>query len=166
VPIPIVPYNIPSRTGVNLLPETVARLAKIKNIVGIKEASGSLKQMQDVINLCGDKFDVLSGDDFFTFPLIAIGGKGVVSVVSNIVPADMAAMVDAFNAGDIKKAQAWHRKLVPLIDALFIETNPVPVKAALSIMGKIEYDVRLPMCKMSDANFDKLKAAMKKYGVI
>jgi len=166
VPIPIVPYNIPSRTGVNLLPETVARLAKIKNIVGIKEASGSLKQMQDVINLCGDKFDVLSGDDFFTFPLLAIGGKGVISVVSNIVPADMAAMIDAFNAGDVKKAQDLHRRLVPLIDSLFIETNPVPVKAALAIMGKIEYDVRLPMYKLSDANFDKLKAAMKKYGVI
>ena len=166
VPIPIVPYNIPSRTGVNLLPETVARLAKIENIVGIKEASGSLKQMQDVINLCGDKFDVLSGDDFFTFPLLAIGGKGVVSVVSNIVPADMAAMIDAFDAGDIKKAQAMHHRLVPLIDALFIETNPVPVKAALVMMGKISYDVRLPLYKMSDANYEKLKSVMKSYGLV
>ena len=166
VPIPIVPYNIPSRTGVNLLPETVARLAKISNIVGIKEASGSLKQMQDVISLCGDKFDVLSGDDFFTFPLLAIGGRGVISVVSNIVPADMAAMVDAFKGGDIKKAQELHHKLVPLIDALFIETNPVPVKAALSMMGKISYDVRLPMYKMSDGNYEKLKSVMKNYGLI
>ena len=166
VPIPIVPYNIPSRTGVNLLPETVARLAKISNIVGIKEASGSLKQMQDVISLCGDKFDVLSGDDFFTFPLLAIGGRGVISVVSNIVPADMAAMIDAFEAGDIKKAEKLHHKLVPLIDALFIETNPVPVKAALSMMGKISYDVRLPMYKMSDNNYEKLKAVMKNYGLI
>ena len=166
VPIPIVPYNIPSRTGVNLLPETVARLAKISNIVGIKEASGSLKQMQDVISLCGDKFDVLSGDDFFTFPLLAIGGRGVVSVVSNIAPADMAAMVDAFAEGDIKKAQKLHHRLVPLIDALFIETNPVPVKAALSMMGKIAYDVRLPMYKMSDGNYEKLKGVMKKYGLI
>jgi 4-hydroxy-tetrahydrodipicolinate synthase len=166
VPIPIVPYNIPGRTGVNLLPETVARLAKISNIVGIKEASGSLKQMQDVISLCGDKFDVLSGDDFFTFPLLSIGGRGVISVVSNIVPADMAAMIDAFEAGDIKKAKELHHKLVPLIDALFIETNPVPVKAALSMMGKISYDVRLPMYKMSDSNYDKLKAVMKNYGLI
>jgi 4-hydroxy-tetrahydrodipicolinate synthase len=166
VPIPIIPYNIPSRTGVNLLPETVARLAKISNIVGIKEASGSLKQMQDVISLCGDKFDVLSGDDFFTFPLLAIGGRGVVSVVSNIVPADMAAMVDAFAVGDIKKAQKLHHRLVPLIDALFIETNPVPVKAALAMMGKIAYDVRLPMYKMSDGNYEKLKGAMKNYGLI
>jgi 4-hydroxy-tetrahydrodipicolinate synthase len=166
IPIPIVPYNIPSRTGVNLLPETVARLAKIGNIVGIKEASGSLKQMQDVISLCGDKFDVLSGDDFFTFPLLAIGGRGVISVVSNIVPADMAAMVDAFAGGDIKRAQKMHHKLLPLIDALFIETNPVPVKAALSMMGKIAYDVRLPMYKMSDGNYDKLKSVMKSYGLI
>ena len=166
IPIPIVPYNIPSRTGVNLLPETVARLAKISNIVGIKEASGSLKQMQDVISLCGEKFDVLSGDDFFTFPLLSIGGRGVISVVSNIVPADMAAMVDAFVAGDIKKAEKLHHKLVPLIDALFIETNPVPVKAALSMMGKISYDVRLPMYKMSDGNYEKLKAVMKNYGLI
>ncbi|MGZ3579200.1 MAG: 4-hydroxy-tetrahydrodipicolinate synthase [Syntrophales bacterium] len=166
IPIPIVPYNIPSRTGVNLLPETVARLAKISNIVGIKEASGSLKQMQDVISLCGDKFDVLSGDDFFTFPLLAIGGRGVISVVSNIVPADMAAMVDAFAGGDIKKAQQKHHKLIPLIDALFIETNPVPVKAALSMMGKIAYDVRLPLYKMSDGNYEKLKSVMKSYGLI
>ena len=166
VPIPIVPYNIPSRTGVNLMPETVARLAKISNIVGIKEASGSLKQMQDVISLCGEKFDVLSGDDFFTFPLLSIGGRGVISVVSNIVPADMAAMIDAFEAGDIKKAKELHHKLVPLIDALFIETNPVPVKAALSMMGKISYDVRLPMYKMSDGNYEKLKAVMKNYGLI
>src|SRR5271157_2090742 len=166
VPIPIVPYNIPSRTGVNLLPETVARLAKISNIVGIKEASGSLKQMQDVISLCGDKFDVLSGDDFFTFPLLAIGGRGVISVVSNIVPAEMAAMVDSFAAGDIKRAQQMHHKLVPLIDALFIETNPVPVKAALSMMGKIAYDVRLPMYKMSEGNYEKLKGVMKSYGLI
>jgi 4-hydroxy-tetrahydrodipicolinate synthase len=166
VPIPIVPYNIPSRTGVNLLPETVARLAQISNIVGIKEASGSLKQMQDVISLCGEKFDVLSGDDFFTFPLLSIGGRGVISVVSNIVPADMAAMVDAFVAGDIKKAEKLHHKLVPLIDALFIETNPVPVKAALSMMGKISYDVRLPMYKMSDGNYEKLKAVMKNYGLL
>jgi 4-hydroxy-tetrahydrodipicolinate synthase len=166
VPIPIVPYNIPSRTGVNLMPETVARLAKISNIVGIKEASGSLKQMQDVISLCGEKFDVISGDDFFTFPLLSIGGRGVISVVSNIVPADMAAMVDAFEAGDIKRAQQLHHKLVPLIDALFIETNPVPVKAALSMMGKISYDVRLPMYKMSDGNYEKLKSVMKNYGLI
>lgn len=166
VSIPIVPYNIPGRTGVNMLPETVARLSKISNIVGIKEASGSIKQMQDVISLCGGDFDVLSGDDFFTLPLLLIGGKGVISVISNIAPADMANMIDAFEAGDIARARKLHDKMVPMIDALFIETNPVPVKAALSMMGKIDYDVRLPLYKMSDSNFEKLRKTMVSYGLI
>jgi len=166
IPIPIVPYNIPGRTGVNLMPETVARLAKISNIVGIKEASGSLKQMQDVISLCGENFDVLSGDDFFTLPLLLLGGKGVISVISNVAPADMASMVDAFEGGDIRRTRQLHNKMVPLIDALFLETNPVPVKAALAMMGKISYDVRLPLYKMSDSNYEKLKSAMKNYGLI
>jgi 4-hydroxy-tetrahydrodipicolinate synthase len=166
VPIPIVLYNIPGRTGVNLLPETVARLSKIDNIVGIKEASGSLKQMDDVISQCGKDFSVLSGDDFFTLPLLMLGGKGIISVISNVAPADMAALIDSFNGGDIEKARQLHDKMVPLIDALFIETNPVPVKAALSMMGKISYDVRLPMYKMSDGNYEKLKNAMKNYGLI
>ncbi len=166
VPIPIIPYNIPGRTGVNMLPETVARLSKISNIVGIKEASGSIKQMQDVISLCGGDFDVLSGDDFFTLPLLLIGGKGVISVISNIAPADMANMIDAFEAGDIARARQLHDKMVPMIDALFIETNPVPVKAALSMMGKIDYDVRLPLYKMSDSNFEKLRKTMVSYGLI
>ncbi len=166
VPIPIVPYNIPGRTGVNLMPETVARLSKISNIVGIKEASGSLKQMHDVINLCGEDFDVLSGDDFFTLPLLMIGGKGVISVISNVAPADMASMVDAFEGGEIRRARQLHYKMVPLIDALFLETNPVPVKAALAMMGKISYDVRLPLYKMSDSNYEKLKSAMKNYGLV
>jgi 4-hydroxy-tetrahydrodipicolinate synthase len=166
VPIPIVPYNIPGRTGVNLMPETVARLSKISNIVGIKEASGSLKQMQDVISLCDKDFDVLSGDDFFTLPLLLLGGKGVISVISNVAPADMASMVDAFAGGDIRRARQLHNKMVPLVDALFLETNPVPVKAALAMMGKISYDVRLPLYKMSDSNYEKLKSAMKNYGLI
>jgi len=166
VPIPIIPYNIPGRTGVNMMPETIAKLSKISNIVGIKEASGSLKQMQDVISLCSGAFDVLSGDDFFTLPLLLIGGKGVISVISNVAPADMAGMIDAFEAGDIDRARQLHDKMIPLIDALFIETNPVPVKAALSMMGKIDYDVRLPMYKMSDSNYEKLKKVMSDYGLI
>ena len=166
IPIPIVPYNIPGRTGVNLLPETVARLSKIDNIVGIKEASGSLRQMNDVVSLCGDDFAVLSGDDYFTLPLLLLGGKGVVSVISNVAPADMAALIDSFTAGDIKRARQLHDKMVPLIDALFLETNPVPVKAALAVMGKISYDVRLPLYKMSDGNYEKLKNAMRNYGLI
>ena len=154
VPIPIIPYNIPSRTGVNLLPEMVAKLAKIKNIVGIKEASGSIKQMSDIINLCGNDFAVLSGDDIFTLPLLAMGGAGIISVISNVAPADMAGLVDAFAAGDMAKAKALHHKMSPLIEALFIEVNPIPVKAALALMGKIEYEYRLPLCKMSEANFE------------
>ena len=166
VPIPIIPYNIPSRTGVNLMPEMVAKLAKIKNIVGIKEASGSIKQMSDIINLCGKDFAVLSGDDIFTLPLMAMGGAGVISVISNVAPADMAGLVDAFAAGDMTKAKTLHHKMSALIDALFIEVNPIPVKAALSLMGKIEYEYRLPLCKMSDANFEKLKKVMVNYGLI
>jgi 4-hydroxy-tetrahydrodipicolinate synthase len=166
VPIPIIIYNIPGRTGVNINPDTLARLAKVKNIVGVKEASGSIKQMSDVISLCGPDFDVLSGDDLFTLPLMAMGGRGVISVISNIAPADMAALVDAFEAGDLEKAKALHHKMAPLIDSLFIETNPTPVKAALAMMKKISYDVRLPLYRMSDGNYEKLKKIMIGYGLI
>ncbi|MBU0575268.1 MAG: 4-hydroxy-tetrahydrodipicolinate synthase [Proteobacteria bacterium] len=166
VPIPIIIYNIPGRTGTNLLPETLVRLAEIKNIVGLKEASGSLKQMSDVIQLCGSDFDVLSGDDIFTLPLLAIGGKGVISVISNVVPADMAEMVDVFATGDLEQARALHYRMAPLIDVLFIETNPIPVKAALAMMGKIEYELRLPLCRMSEKNEGTLKKVMQDYGLI
>ena len=166
VPIPILPYNIPSRTGVNLIPEMVAKLAKIKNIVGIKEASGSIKQMSDVINLCDRDFAVLSGDDIFTLPLMAMGGTGIISVISNVAPADMAGLVDAFAAGDMIRAKALHHKMSALIDALFIEVNPIPVKAALALMGKIKYEYRLPLCKMAEANFEKLRKIMVNYGLI
>lgn len=166
VPVPIIPYNIPSRTGVNLMPEMVAKLAKIKNIVGIKEASGSIKQMSDIINLCSKDFAVLSGDDLYTLPLMAMGGAGVISVLSNVAPADMARLVDAFNAGDMDRAKALHHKMSPLIDAMFIEVNPIPVKAALAMMGKIKCEYRLPLCKMADANLEKLKKVMTDYGLI
>jgi 4-hydroxy-tetrahydrodipicolinate synthase len=166
VPIPIIPYNIPGRTGVNMSPELIARLAKISNVVGVKEASGSLKQMNDVIDLCGPDFDVLSGDDGMTLPLMAIGGKGIISVASNIVPADMAALVDAADAGDMAKARSLHQKMSPLFDVLFIEVNPTPVKAALSMMGRIEYEYRLPLCEMAPENYDTLKKVMENYGLI
>jgi 4-hydroxy-tetrahydrodipicolinate synthase len=166
VPVPMILYNIASRTGVNLLPETLARLVKIPNIVGVKEASGSLKQMSDVIGLCGPDFDVLSGDDIFTLALMAIGGKGIISVLSNVAPGDMAAMVDAVAAGDLKKAQALHYRMAPLIDALFIETNPVPVKEALCLLGKMTADVRLPLCPLSEKNRESLRKAMRDYGLI
>ena len=166
VPVPIVLYNVPSRTGANLLPETVLRLSRIPNIVGIKEASGSMKQIMDVIHLCDKDFTVLSGDDFIVLPLLALGGSGVISVVSNVAPADMAGMVDAFQEGDLQKARELHYKMLPLMDSLFLETNPIPVKAALYMMGKIEYELRLPLCKMSDANYEKLRRVMLNYGLI
>jgi 4-hydroxy-tetrahydrodipicolinate synthase len=166
VPIPVIPYNIPGRTGVNMSPELIFRLSKIKNIVGVKEASGSIKQMNDVLDLCGPDFDVLSGDDGFTLPLMAIGGKGVISVASNIVPAEMAAMVDAIDEGHLEKARQLHHRMSPLFDVLFIEVNPTPVKAALALMGKIEYEYRLPLCKMAPANYEKLKKVMANYGLI
>jgi len=166
VPIPIIVYNIPGRTGTNMLPETLARLAKIPNIVGVKEAAGSIKQMSDQIQLCGADFDVLSGDDIFTLPLLALGGKGIISVISNVVPGDMAGLVDAFAAGDLEKAHALHFRMSPLIDALFIETNPIPVKAALAMMGKIDGELRLPLCPMTEKNQAVLKKAMQEYGLI
>lgn len=166
IPIPIIIYNIPGRTGSNVLPETLARLSKLKNIVGVKEASASLKQMSDVIQLCGPDFVVLSGDDIFTLALMAIGGKGVISVISNVAPADMAGMVDAFIAGDLAKARALHYRMSPLIDALFIETNPIPVKTALGMMGKIDPELRLPLCRMAEKNEAQLKNAMQQYGLI
>ena len=166
VPIPIIMYNIPSRTGVNMTPDTMARLAKIKNIVGVKEAAGSLQQMQEIMTACGPDFIVVSGDDWFTYPLMCLGGHGIISVVANIAPADVSALVDAFNAGDMKKAKELHYKMTPMVASLFIEVNPVPVKAALNMMGKIEYEVRLPLAKMSDANYEKLKKQLQAYGLI
>ncbi|MDI6726201.1 MAG: 4-hydroxy-tetrahydrodipicolinate synthase [Smithellaceae bacterium] len=165
-PIPVIPYNVPARTGVNLLPETVARLAEIKNIVGIKEASGSFKQINDILAFCGSEFDVLSGDDQIVLPLLALGAKGVISVASNVAPAQMSGMIDAFAAGNIALAREIHFRLSPLMDALFIETSPIPVKAALSMMGRIEYDLRLPLCPLAPANYEKLRRVMAETGLI
>ncbi len=166
IPLPIIPYNVPSRTGVNLLPETVARLAGIKNIVAIKEASGSIKQINDILALCGDDFDVLSGDDLIVLPLLAMGARGVISVVANVAPRQMSAMIAAFAAGNINLAREIHFQLSPLMDTLFIETNPIPVKAALSMMGRIEYDLRAPLCRMSPVNYEKLRLVMAESGLI
>lgn len=165
-PIPIIVYNIQSRTGVNMSTDTLARLAKIKNIVGVKEASGSLRQMADVIAACPKDFTVLSGDDFFTYPLMCLGGHGVISVVSNVAPGEVAKMVDAFNAGDMKKARAMHYKMMPLVDAMFVETNPAPVKTALALMGKIQDEIRLPLVGISDASREKVRKALVNYGLI
>ncbi len=166
VRIPIVLYNVPGRTAVNMLPSTVARLAEIKNIVGIKEATGDMKQVSEVIRLCGDRMVVISGDDFTTLPLLALGGHGAISVTANITPADSAAMYNAWERGDIAKAREIHYKLEPVNASMFIETNPMPVKTALAMMGKIKEEFRLPLCEMSKANKDKLKGVLKSAKII
>lgn len=166
VDIPIVLYNVPGRTGVNMLPSTVARLRGIKNIVGIKEATGDMKQVSELIRLCGRDFDVISGDDFTTLPLLHLGGVGAISVTANIAPSDCASMFDAFFAGKYEEALRLHFKLEPLHGAMFIETNPIPVKTALAMMGRINEEFRLPLCPMAEPNKEKLKKALKDYGLI
>jgi 4-hydroxy-tetrahydrodipicolinate synthase len=166
VDLPQVLYNIPGRTAVNMTPQTVARLAQLRNIVGIKEGAGSLQQVSEIVQLCGERFTVLSGDDALTVPMLAVGAKGVITVTANVAPADMAALVDAWEAGDTAKARTLHFKLYPLFQALFLETNPIPVKHALALMGKATADLRLPLCPMSQDNLDKLTLVMKDYGLL
>ncbi|MFC1580954.1 4-hydroxy-tetrahydrodipicolinate synthase [Thermodesulfobacteriota bacterium] len=166
VPLPQVMYNIPGRTGINMAPETIARLAELPDIVAVKEASGSLGQMAEVVQLAGDKLTLLSGDDNLTLPVLAIGGKGVVSVVANIVPKDNADMVRAWEEGRVEDAQKLFFKLLPLCQAMFYETNPIPVKTSLAMMGKIDGELRLPMCPLAPANKDKLEKALQDYGLI
>jgi 4-hydroxy-tetrahydrodipicolinate synthase len=166
VDIPIVLYNIPSRTSVNMAPATVARLAGIRNIAAIKEGSGSLQQVSEIIHACGDRITVLSGDDALTLPMLAVGAKGVITVTANIAPADMAAMVDAFAAGRHDDAKRRHYKLYPLFTALFYETNPIPVKEALAMMGKIDGEIRLPLSPMAADSREKLARVMKECGLI
>lgn len=167
VKIPIILYNIAGRTGVNIEPETIAKLAQdCKNIVAVKEASGSLDQMSRIKQLCPQDFDLISGDDSLTLPVLSIGGIGIISVVANIVPKDVADLVSAFAKGDFKKAKELHYKLQPLIKAVFLETNPIPVKTAMGLLGMCEADLRLPMCSMSEANLEKLKLALKNYGLL
>jgi len=167
VKIPIILYNIAGRTGVNIEPETIAKLANdCKNIVAVKEASGSLDQMSRIKQLCSKEFDLISGDDGLTLPVLSIGGIGIISVVANIVPADVANLVAAFAKGDFKKAKELHYKLLPLIKAVFLETNPIPIKTAMGLLGMCEPGLRLPMCNMSDDNLEKLKQALKNYGLL
>jgi 4-hydroxy-tetrahydrodipicolinate synthase len=166
VDLPIVLYNIPGRTSVNMLPPTVARLASIKNIVAIKEGSGSLQQVSDVIQACGERMVVLSGDDALTLPMMAIGARGVITVTANIAPKDMAKMTDAFEAGRLAEARKLHYKMSPLFAALFYETNPIPVKEALGMMGRCSAELRLPLCPMAADTREKLARALKDYGLI
>jgi 4-hydroxy-tetrahydrodipicolinate synthase len=167
VDIPIIIYNIPGRTASNIEPTTFARLSKVKNIVGVKEASGSMKQITDIIRLCGKEFTVLSGEDYLTYPLMSVGGKGVICVVANIVPRDMADLCNLLLAGDFDKGRELYYRLLPLCHAMFFETNPAPVKAALAMMGKISSEeVRLPLAPMSDDNLAKLRKALEEYGLL
>jgi len=167
VAIPILVYNIQSRTAVNVETDTLARLARdVRNIVGVKEASGSLDQMSQVIAACGPDFSVLSGDDNITLPLLAIGGSGVVSVIANIVPRETADLVHAALDGDWKRARELHYRLFPLARAAFLETNPIPIKEAMAMAGMLEPEFRLPMCRMSDANREKLRAILKSYALV
>jgi len=160
VDIPIVLYNVPGRTAVNMLPPTVARLAEIKNIIAIKEATGDMKQVSEVIRLCGDRMIVISGDDFTTLPLLALGGKGVISVSANVMPKEVSQMCSFWMKGQHDKARALHYKLEPLNASMFIETNPIPVKTALAMMGKIREEFRMPLCEMAPANKEKLKKVL------
>jgi len=167
VDIPIILYNVPSRTSSNILPATVARLAGVDNIVGIKEASGDLNQISEVIRLCPDDFAVLSGDDFTSMPTVVLGATGVISVTSNVAPKDMAQMMDAALAGDLATARNLHYKLFPLMQAMFYDTNPVPAKKSLELMGKIKSGTpRLPLYPMNDETLVRLKAALADYGLI
>ncbi|MBJ6726174.1 4-hydroxy-tetrahydrodipicolinate synthase [Geomesophilobacter sediminis] len=166
VALPQILYNVPGRTGVNLLPETVARLSSHQNIVAIKEATGSLQQASEVLDLCGDNIDVLSGDDFITFPMMACGAKGVISVVANIMPKEVAALTDAFFAGNLAEARRLHLHLLKISNAMFIESNPVPVKTAAGLMGKCSEEVRLPLAPLMEGSRNRLTAVMKEYGLI
>jgi 4-hydroxy-tetrahydrodipicolinate synthase len=166
VDIPIILYNIASRTGVNIEPETFAKLAGIKNIIGVKEASGSLEQMARIRNLCPKEFLLISGDDALTLPVMAIGGVGIISVVANIIPRDVAEMCAAFEKGDVAKAQALHYKMLPLVKAMFVETNPIPVKTAMGLKKMCDPEMRLPLCEMLPENKERLVKAMKEYKLI
>ena len=167
VSIPILVYNVPSRTAVNTTPELVLRLAEIDNIVGIKEASGNLKQVSEIIRLTrGTNFTVLSGDDFLTFPILCLGGKGVISVAANVAPKLMRELFDAFKAGDVSRAAEIHHKLTPLYDVLFIDTNPIPVKKAMELLGLAAGKPRLPLVELSEEKTEKLRKVMEQLELI
>ncbi|MBS0171843.1 MAG: 4-hydroxy-tetrahydrodipicolinate synthase [Nitrospira sp.] len=166
VDLPLVVYNIPGRTGVNMLPSTIARLTTCPTVVAVKEGSGNVQQASEIIQLCGDRLTVLAGDDALTLPVMAVGGKGVITVTANLLPSKMAQLVNAFRAGRVDEARALHYQLYPLFTALFYETNPIPVKEALHMMGKIDCEMRLPLCPMGKENREKLLQVMKAAGLV
>ncbi len=165
--LPLILYNVPGRTGTNIAPETVAALHKTKkNIVGVKDATANLAQTSEMMRLCDGDLELYSGEDGLVVPILSLGGIGVISVVSNIAPHDVHEMVMSFLNGDIEKARKMQLKELPLVDALFCEVNPIPVKTAMNLMGKEVGPLRLPLCDMEPANLDRLKKAMKDYGLL
>ncbi len=164
VDIPIIIYNVPSRTGVSITPETVARLYEFNNIVAIKEATGDIDQASHILSLCD--ITVLSGDDSLTLPLMSVGGKGVISVLANILPREVSEIVSSFLNGEFEKSQTLHRSLFSICKAMFIETNPIPVKTAMKLLGRLNGEMRLPLCKMNDENEKQLKKRLEEYGLI
>ncbi|MFQ5902073.1 MAG: 4-hydroxy-tetrahydrodipicolinate synthase [Candidatus Binatia bacterium] len=166
VGIPLIVYNIPGRTGSKIEPETLARLSEVKNVAGVKEATGSVDQAIDVFRLCGDRFAVYSGEDSLTYSLMALGGKGVVSTVANVAPKEMSELTQACMQGDWERGRKLQFRLIPLIRSIFIETNPIPVKTALSLMGKCRGELRLPLTPMAEPNLKRLKQAMADFGLI
>jgi len=164
--LPLIPYNVPARTGVNLLPPTVARLAELKNIIGIKEASGSLPQAMEIIALCPQNFLLLSGEDLLNLPLYAIGARGTISVIANVAPQLVSGLYDAFAAGKLQEANFLNRNLFDLNRILFVETNPIPVKAALAMMGMIGPEIRLPLTEPAPENKSKIRNVLKDLGLI
>lgn len=167
VPLPMVVYNVPGRTGLNLKPATLARIAKaVPECIGVKEATGDLKQCSEIVENCGPKFLLLSGDDYTVLPLLAVGGVGVISVVSNIMPALMAGMCRSYFQGDMAKAQAQNVEIQAITRAMFLETNPIPVKTALALMGRVNLEFRLPLVPLEPANEAALKDALRKYKLL
>ncbi|MBO8181641.1 MAG: 4-hydroxy-tetrahydrodipicolinate synthase [Archaeoglobus sp.] len=159
--IPIIVYNVPSRTGTNITPEVAKRLSEIDGVIAIKEASGNLKQISEIIRITADDFILLSGDDFLTLPILCLGGKGVISVAANVAPHLMKEMYERFVTGDIEGAKEVHHKLTPLFDVLFIDTNPIPVKKALELMGLAAGKPRLPLVELSEAKTEKLRSVLQ-----
>jgi 4-hydroxy-tetrahydrodipicolinate synthase len=162
---PLVVYNIPGRTASNMLPSTIARLADIEQVVGVKEASGDLAQIAEVVALCPDEFNVLSGDDALTLPILSVGAKGAISTTSNVAPAEISELISAARSGDNARALAIHQRLMPLFDVLFCETNPIPVKAAMALLGWIGDEIRLPLTMLSEANRERLQLTLKELGI-
>ena len=163
---PLFVYNIPARTASNILPATMARIAEIEQVVGVKESCGDLHQVAQLIAATPGDFKVMSGDDWAVLPMLALGGAGVISTASNVAPGDVVEMVRAFRTGDLTRARDIYYRLLPLLDALFCETNPIPVKAALAMRGLIQEELRLPLVRLSDANRPRLQLALKEFGLL